>query len=111
MHHNVHASWLGRILIRLQLLGNTYRPPEHRNDGAPLAPGIALAVGYIPNSGGDGWPLAAKEEGNRCCCVSSYRFDSPRIEPGSVGGTEGGFTQPGCPIETGRLSCLEQQLD
>src|ERR1700721_3512131 len=83
-------------------LGNPHQPPEHRKD-APLAPGIALAVGYVPNSGGDGWSLAAKEEGNRCCCVSSNRFDGPRIEPGSAGGAEGGFPKSGAPPETGRL--------
>ena len=91
-------------------LGNPRPPPEHRKD-APLTPGIALAVGYIPNSGGDGWSLAAKEEGNRCCFTSSYRLDDLRIQPGSAGGRESGCSQSGCPTETGRLACLEQQLD
>ena len=91
-------------------LGNPHQPPEHRKD-APLAPGIALAVGYIPNSGGDGWSLAAKEEGNRCCFTSSYRLDDLRIQPGPIGGREGGCSQSGCPPETGRFSRLEQQLD
>ena len=90
MQHNVHASWL-RLDSGSQSFLRQLRPaPEHRNDGAPLAPGIALAVGYIPNSGGDGWSLAAKEEGNRCCFTSSYRLDDLRIQPGSVGGSEVG---------------------